>query len=79
MVQQEEVKEGEEPGSTRGRTAALIKQAIAELEDESYRNLEKDDRRSVLATIVKRTGVKPQVNRTDSVLKALRERLAELS
>ena len=76
MVQQEDAKQ---PGTTRGRSAALIKQAIiAELEDESYRNLEKDDRRSVLATIVKRTRVQPQVNRTDSVLKALRERLTEI-
>ena len=64
--------------STRSSTANLLRQAISELEDENYRKLDKNDRRRVLADVIRRTGVQPQVNRTDSVLKALRERLAAL-
>ena len=65
--------------STRSNTANLLRQAISELEDENYRNLDKSDRRKVLADVIRRTGVQPQVNRTDSVLKALRERVAGLT
>ena len=63
VVQQEVVKETEQPGNTRGRLAALVNQAIAELEDESYRKLEKGKRRKVTAAIIARTGVKSQVIR----------------
>ena len=62
MVQQEEAKETEQPGSTCGRSAVLINQAIAELEDESYqlvyRKLDKEDRRNIVAASIARTGVK---------------------
>ena len=64
--------------STRSNTANLLRQAISELEDENYLKLKKEERRQVLVDVIRRTRVQPQVNRTDSVLKSLRERFAGL-